>query len=129
MKLFMHLSVIFMIFILISCTNQTKTNEEIIKKNITSYLTAVESKDISEMIKYADDIRFPNKQEQKYEYENIPEIITETNLEKLEKVTETKYQATIKYKKDDDGTPSEITFPVIKKDNDWRIIVGQEVGK
>lgn len=125
MKLLKSLTVLFMLFIVIACTNQTN-EEDIIKKNITSYLAAIESGTISEMIKYADDIRFPNKQDQKNEYENIQDDISETSLEKLVKITETEYHAIIKYKQDNRDS-TEITFPVIKKDDGWKIIVGEDI--
>lgn len=125
MKLLKSLTVLFMLFIVIACTNQTN-EEDIIKKNITSYLAAIESGTISEMIKYADDVRFPNKQDQKNEYENIQDEISETSLEKLVKITETEYHAIIKYKQDNRDS-TEITFPVIKKDDGWKIIVGEDI--
>jgi ketosteroid isomerase-like protein len=125
MKLLKSLTVLFMLFIVIACTNQTN-EEDIIKKNITSYLAAIESGTISEMIKYADDVRFPNKQDQKNEYENIQDDISETSLEKLVKITETEYHAIIKYKQDNRDS-TEITFPVIKKDDGWKIIVGEDI--
>lgn len=125
MKLIKSLTVLFMMCTVIACTNQTN-EEEIIKKNITSYLAAIESGTISEMIKYADDVRFPSKQDQKKEYENIKDDISETSLEKLVKITETEYHAIIKYKQNNwDST--EITLPVIKKDDGWKIIVGEEI--
>lgn len=125
MKLLKSLTVLFMMFIVTACTNQTN-EEEIIKNNITSYLAAVESGTISEMIKYADDVRFPNKEDQKNEYESIQDDISETSLEKLVKITETEYHAIIKYKQANwDST--EITFPVIKKDDGWKIIVGEDI--
>jgi ketosteroid isomerase-like protein len=126
MKLLKSLTVLFMLFIVIACTNQTN-EEDIIKKNITSYLAAIESGTISEMIKYADDVRFPNKQDQKNEYENIQDDISETSLEKLVKITETEYHAIIKYKQDNREDSTEITFPVIKKDDGWKIIVGEDI--
>lgn len=125
MKILKFLTVLFMVSTLIACTNQTN-DEEIIKKNITSYLAAIESGNISEMIKYADDVRFPNKQDQKNEYENIDDDISETSLDKLVKITETEYHAIIKYKQDSQDF-TEITFPVIKKDDGWKIIVGENI--
>lgn len=125
MKLVKSLTIVFTMFILFACTSQT-SEEEIIKKNITSYLAAIEAGTISEMIKYADDVRFPNKQDQKNEYENIQDDISETSLEKLVKITETEYHAIIKYKQDNQDS-TEITFPVIKKDDGWKIIVGEDI--
>lgn len=127
MKLVKSLTIVFTMFILFACTSQT-SEEEIIKKNITSYLAAIEAGTISEMIKYADDVRFPNKQDQKNEYENIQDDISETSLEKLVKITETEYHAIIKYKQDNQDS-TEITFPVIKKDDGWKIIVGEDIKK
>ncbi|WP_156130852.1 hypothetical protein NYE80_11110 [Paenibacillus sp. FSL H7-0357] len=89
-------------------------------------MAAIESGTISEMIKYADDVRFPSKQDQKNEYENIQDDISETSLEKLVKITKTEYHAIIKYKQNNRDS-TEITLPVIKKDDGWKIIVGEDI--
>jgi len=115
-----------LLFVLTGCNTQTQTNEEVIRENIMKYLFAIESGDINEMVKYADDIRFPDKNDQKMEYENIDDDITDTSIEKLEKISATEYQVTIRYRQGK-GDLTKITFPVTKKDDGWKIIVGQDI--
>ena len=76
------------------------------------------------MVKYADDIRFPDKVEQKEQYSSIDEDITDTKIVELKKVSETEFEATVELI--NNGNLAEFTFPVEKQKAGWKIIVGQD---
>ena len=65
MRKFIVLGILLLLF-LVGCSN--KTTDEEVATLVSNYLQAVETKDISSMVKYADDIRFPDKAEQKEQY-------------------------------------------------------------
>jgi len=120
-----EITTMILLLILIGCNTQNQNHEEVIRGNIMKYLSAIESGDINEIVKYSDDIRFPDKNEQRLEYEKIQDDISDTSIEKLEKISDTEYQVTIKYKQDK-GQLTEIKFPVVKKEDGWRILVGRD---
>ncbi|MBK3496886.1 hypothetical protein JFL43_18870 [Viridibacillus sp. YIM B01967] len=68
-----------MLILLVDCSNETNlTTDEEVANLVNNYLEALETKDITSMLKYVDDIRFPDKVEQKEQYSNIDEDITDT---------------------------------------------------
>jgi len=126
MRKFIVLGILLLLF-LVGCS--TKTTDEKVVTVVSNYLQAVETKDISSMVKYADDIRFPNKAEQKEQYssifdEDIHSDVTDTKIVELKKVNETEFEATIELIEQGDLTKS--TFPVKKQKRGWKVIVGQD---
>lgn len=107
---------------LVGCS--AKTTDEKVTTLVSNYLEAVETKDVPSMVKYADDIRFPDKAEQKEEYSAMDNNITDTKIVELKKVSETKFEATIEAI--EEGNLIQLTFPVEKKKNGWKVIVGQD---
>lgn len=107
---------------LVGCS--AKTTDEKVTTLVSNYLEAVETKDVPSMVKYADDIRFPDKAEQKEEYSAMDNNITDTKVVELKKVSETKFEATIEAI--EEGNLIQLTFPVEKKKNGWKVIVGQD---
>jgi ketosteroid isomerase-like protein len=108
---------ILMLLILSGCSSETSlTTDEKVTGLVTSYLEALETKDISAMVKYTDDLRFPDKEEQKKQYSNIEEEITDTKIVEIKKVSETKFKATVEIVSD--GNLNELTFPIQKQEKD-----------
>ena len=126
MRKFIVLGIILLLF-LVGCS--TKTTDEKVETFVSNYLQAVETKDISSMVKFADDIRFPDKAEQKEQYssifdEDIHSDVNDTKIVELKKVNETEFEATIEMI--EQGNFTELTFPVQKQKRGWKVIVGQD---
>ncbi|GAA0336530.1 hypothetical protein GCM10008967_28610 [Bacillus carboniphilus] len=118
-------SITLMLIILTGCSSEASlTNEEKVTGVVNNYLEALESKDISAMVKYTDDLRFPDKEEQKKQYKNIEEEITDTKIVEVKQVSEIEFKATVEIVSD--GKLNELTFPIQKQEEDWKIIVGQD---
>jgi len=124
MRKFIVLGSLLFIFLAACSTKTTLTTDEEVTSLVNSYLEALETKDISSMVKYADDIRFPDKVEQKEQYSSIDEDITDTKIVELKKVSETEFEATVELI--NNGNLAEFTFPVEKQKAGWKIIVGQD---
>lgn len=116
MRKFIVLGILLLLF-LVGCS--TKTTDEKVATLVNKYLEAVEINDISSMVKYADDIRFPDKAEQKEQYSTIDFDITDTK-----KVSETEFEATVELI--EEGNLTNFTFPVEKQKTGWKVIVGQD---
>lgn len=113
-----------MLIILSGCSLESSlTTEEKVTVLVNSYLGALESKDRSAMVKYTDDLRFPDKEEQMKQYETMDAEITNTKIVEIKKVNETEFETTVEMVVD--GDKQELTFPIQKQEKDWRIIVGQ----
>lgn len=114
-----------MLIILSGCSSEASiSTDEKVTGLVSDYLEALESHDISALVKYADDLRFPDKKEQKKEYSNIEEEITDTKIVEIKKVDETEFEATVEIVSD--GNLYELTLPIQQQEKDWRIIVGQD---
>lgn len=124
MRRFIVLGILLLILLAGCSTKTTLTTDEEVTNLVNNYLEALETKDISSMVKYADDIRFPDKDEQKEQYSSIDEDITDTKIVELKKVSETEFQATVELI--NNGDLSNFTFPVEKQNTGWKIIVGQD---
>ncbi|MFY0758924.1 hypothetical protein AB1K32_08615 [Metabacillus dongyingensis] len=112
---------------LFGCSNEkTVTNKQDIENFVKTYLEALETKGVSSTIKYADDLRFPNKENQKEEYSIIfaEQDVTDSKIVNIKKVSENLFEATIEFVESGDFATH--TFPVKQKDEEWRIIVGQD---
>ncbi|WP_342540400.1 hypothetical protein MHI39_24120 [Heyndrickxia sp. FSL K6-6286] len=117
--------VILMFIFLTGCSTKTAlASDEEITNLVNNYLEALESRDISSMVKYADDIRFPDKDEQKEQYSSIDGDITDTKLIELQKVNETEFEVTVELV--DNGELVNLKFPVKKQKKGWKVIVGQD---
>ncbi|OAB47164.1 hypothetical protein [Paenibacillus antarcticus] len=122
---FKLLVMIIVIINLIGCSeSKTLDTKEKVREQVTAYLKAVEIKDIDTMVKYADDLRFPDKIQQKSEYQTISQKIDKALIKDLRKINDTEYSVTITT--EENGKMDEFTFPIKYVDQDWRIIVGQE---
>jgi len=122
---FKLLVMIIVIINLIGCSeSDTLDTEEKVREQVNTYLKAVESKDIDTMVKYADDLRFPDKIQQKSEYQTISQKIDKALIKDLLKINNTEYSVTITT--EENGKVDEYTFPIKYVNQDWRIIVGQE---
>jgi len=120
MRKHMVLGFLLLLFI-VGCSANT---DEEVTTLVSNYLKALETNDISSIVKYADDVRFPDKAEQKEQYSTINSDITDTKIVKLKKVNETEFEVTIEVV--EKGNLTKLTFPVKKQKTEWKVIVGQD---
>ncbi|WP_068776044.1 hypothetical protein [Paenibacillus sp. FJAT-26967] len=106
------------------CSSQSRSEQQV-KDHLTDYLKALENKDVETMVKLTDDIRFPDKEEQKNQYNSINQNIKNTSIKELKLISETEYLGMVSLIEDD--KEREISFPVKKIDNQWKIIVGHTI--
>jgi hypothetical protein len=109
-------------FIKDSKGNAAKSPETAIKTTVQSYLNAVNTGDTETMVKYTDDLRFPDKATQQENYKGIKEDITNISIESLEKMTETSYKVNITAHIQ--GKPQEFAVPVVNKYGMWLVVIG-----
>lgn len=125
MKKFIVLGIL-LLTLLVGCSNETTlTTDEEVTNLVNNYLQALESKDVSSMVKYADDLRFPDKVEQREQYSSIDDDITGTKIVVLKNVDETKFETTVELIRN--GNLAKVTFPVEKQKKGWKVIVGQDL--
>ncbi|WP_102272083.1 hypothetical protein [Cytobacillus massiliigabonensis] len=124
MKKFIVLGALLLILLSGCSTETTLTTDEKVANLVNNYLEALETKDKSSMVKYTDDLRFPDKEEQKKQYSSIDEDITDTKIVELKKVSETEFEVTVELA--NSGDLSTFTFPIQKQKKGWKIIVGQD---
>jgi hypothetical protein len=97
--------------------------EKAIGTTVHSYLNAINTGDTDTMVKYTDDLRFPDKATQKENYKNIKEAISNITIKSFNKMTETSYKvnvaATIQ------GKTQEFAIPVVNKYGMWLVVIGQ----
>ncbi|WP_211220780.1 hypothetical protein [Paenibacillus terrigena] len=124
MKLKLLLIIILIINLMGCSQSNTLDTEEKVQERITMYLEAIERNDIDKMVKYADDLRFPDKNKQKTEYKSISQKIEKTSIKDLRQINDKEYSVTITCEVD--GEADEFIFPIKYENQDWRIIVGQE---
>lgn len=97
--------------------------KEEVEKLLFNYLEAIEDNNISALVKYSDDLRFPDKKEQRENYLDIDSNYTDTKVIELINTSPTEFAATIEFV--DDDTRLELTFPIQQQKNKWKVIVGQ----
>ncbi|MGM0924754.1 MAG: hypothetical protein ACQEWW_26825 [Bacillota bacterium] len=126
MRMFIVLGTLMLIFLVGCSAEETLTKDEKVKNIVNKYLEAIETKNISATIKYADDLRFPDKDYQKEQYLILfsEQNVTDTKIVSLKKVSETKFKATVEFV--ENGNLSKYTFPVEQTENEWKVIVGQD---
>lgn len=89
------------------------------------YAKALETHDIPSMVKYSDDLRFNSEDEQMEQYLKIEQNITDASVLSLTKINEDNYEVIIEVIQNEEVI--ELTFPIYKKDGEWRILVGQDL--
>jgi hypothetical protein len=103
--------------------NAAKSPEAAIRTTVESYLSAVNTGDTETMVKYTDDLRFPDKATQKENYKGMKEPITNISIKGLEKMTETSYKVNISA--NIQGSMQEFAVPVVNKYGMWLVVIGQ----
>jgi signal recognition particle subunit SEC65 len=98
--------------------------EKQVSELVNNYLFALEKRNVDLQIEYADDVRYPEKNEQEEKYRAVGKEITETKLETLQEVTRDEYLVKVSYV-EDGGKRQEVSLPVVKKERKWKIILGQ----
>ncbi|MFL0366239.1 hypothetical protein ACH0BF_24995, partial [Pseudobacillus sp. 179-B 2D1 NHS] len=98
-----------------------------IESIVFDYLEAIKTKNISAATKYADDLRFPDKENQKEQYSILfsEQNVTDTKIVNLKRVSETEFKATVEFV--ENGNLGKHIFPIQQKEKEWKIIVGQDV--
>jgi hypothetical protein len=120
--------IVFALLIAVSLIHDSKANAEqspnqAINTVVTNYLQAIETGNLDVMVQNSDDLRFPDKADQKKNYAGIKQAVTHASVTSLEKVTASVYKANIKAIID--GNPEEFAIPVVYKYGKWLIIIGQ----
>lgn len=126
-KRFLFMGVLLAAF-LIGCSNEKAgADDKEVKALVNNYLSALEKKDISSAVKYAEDLRFPDKQIQEKEYREIFALqsVTDTKIKELKKVKEGSYEVIVEVI--EDGEKGTYTFPVEQTKNEWKLTVGQDI--
>jgi hypothetical protein len=100
-----------------------KSPDTAIRTTVQSYLNAVNAGDAETMVKYTDDLRFPDKATQIENYKGIKEAITNVSIKSLEKMTETSYKVNISA--NIQGNQQEFAIPVVNKYGIWLVVIGQ----
>lgn len=124
---FIVLSTLVLILLAGCSADETLTKDEQVKNIVNNYLEAIETKNIAAAIKYADDLRFPDKDYQKEQYSIMfpDQHITDTKIVSLKKVSKSEFEATVEFI--EDGNLAKHTFPIKQKEKEWKIIVGQDL--
>jgi hypothetical protein len=98
--------------------------EKAIKNTVHYYLDAVNAGDIDSMVKYTDDLRFPDKTVQKTNYKGIKESVTDVSIQSLAPITPTSYKvnvtAIIK------GNKQQFALQLVNKYGMWLVVIGQQ---
>jgi hypothetical protein len=108
-----------------SKANAALSPEKAINNTIQAYLNAINAGDTDTIVKYTDDLRFPDKATQLENYKSmvIKETISNISIKSLDKLTETSYKvnvsATIQ------GQTQEFAIPVVNKYGMWLVVIGQ----
>lgn len=113
-------SVILMVLILSGCSGG-QTAEEEVTGLLNNYLEALKSNDTSELVKYSDDLRFPDKKIQKNEYSNIDDDIKSTKIVGINQVNDTEFEAMVEVVSD--GESYELTLPVQKQKKAGKLLL------
>jgi ketosteroid isomerase-like protein len=107
-----------------SSANAAQSPEKAIRKTVHYYLDAVNAGDIDSMVKYTDDLRFPDKTVQKTNYKGIKESVTDVSIQSLEPLSPTSFKvnvtAIIK------GNKQQFALPLVNKYGMWLVVIGQQ---
>ncbi|USK32153.1 hypothetical protein LIT25_16225 [Bacillus sp. F19] len=126
MRRFIVLSTLVLVLLAGCSADETLTKDEQVKNIVDNYLEAIETKNIAAAINYADDLRFPDKENQKEQYSILfsKQHITDTKIINLKKISETEFEATIELV--ENGNLATYTLPIKQKEKEWKLIVGQD---
>ncbi|MGW9528143.1 hypothetical protein ACWHAM_10390 [Paenibacillus terrae] len=107
------------------------SNEELAKQSIRNYVEAAISGDASEAAKWVVDTRFNSEQEQLKEYKesvsNNP--FSDVSIKNVVSASDDTYTATVELTRKDDGSINTVTYPIIKKGDSWKVLVGGQETK
>jgi hypothetical protein len=110
-----------------SKADAAQSPEKAISNTVNAYLNAINTGDTDTMVKYTDDLRFPDKATQKENYKNIQKVaISNITIKSFDKITETSYHvnvsATIQ------GKTEGFAIPVVNKYGMWLVVIGPPAG-
>ncbi|MGG1662481.1 hypothetical protein [Brevibacillus sp. NRS-1366] len=116
--------------ILISSKGLSSSNPvEDARQSITLLKSALETKDVEEMIKYSTDIRFKDDIQRRKELSTIisqdSASISIIKIGRLHAVDDNLVMAQITFR--DNGKNFDLTLPVYKKDGQWKLVIGVSV--
>ncbi|MEK3936395.1 hypothetical protein MKY41_13825 [Sporosarcina sp. FSL W7-1349] len=109
--------------LLFGCSKMTL--EEQAENVLSNYLSALENHDINALVKYSDDLRFPDKSVQKENYLDIEHTNPIAKIIELQSISPTEFEATVEIVEEDGQL--ELTLPIQQKKNKWKVIVGQDL--
>lgn len=113
----------FAVLILVGCAGN-QTTEEQVTELVQKYVEALKVNDTAKLVKYSDDVRFPDKKQQKEEYLSIEQDITDAKMMSVNQVTDTEFETTLEITAD--GESNQLEFLVEKQTSGWKVIVGQD---
>lgn len=108
------------------------SNQELAKQAIKNYVEAGKSGDGLEALKWVIDTRFNNKEEQVKVYnESLKDSqFSDVSITDVASASDDSYTATVELTRKDDGSINTVTYPIIKKDGSWKVLIdGQQETK
>ncbi|MBE0336121.1 DUF4878 domain-containing protein [Paenibacillus sp. 23TSA30-6] len=110
---------------------ESVSNEELAKQSIKNYVEAAQSGDASEATKWVIDTRFKSEQEQLKEYkESLSDNpFSDVSIKNVVSDSDDTYTATVELTRKDDGSINTVTYPIVKKDDNWKVLVGGQETK
>ncbi|MET3211098.1 UNVERIFIED_CONTAM: type II secretory pathway pseudopilin PulG [Paenibacillus sp. PvR008] len=115
---------------------ESASNEELAKQSIKNYVEAAQSGDVSEAAKWVVDTRFNSEEEQLKEYKeslsstpfsdvSIKNVVSASDAT----YSDPTYTATVELTRKDDGSINTVTYPIIKKGDSWKVLLGGQETK
>ncbi|QDA30258.1 DUF4878 domain-containing protein [Paenibacillus polymyxa] len=105
------------------------SNQELAKQAIKNFVEAGKSGDGLEASKWVIDNRFNNKEEQVKVYNESAKDspFSDVNITDVASASDDTYKATVELTRKDDGSINTVTYPIIKKDDSWKVLIdGQQ---
>ena len=114
-----------LLLLLVGCsTEAVLTPEKEVEGLLQRYLKAVEDHDLTTLVELSDDLRFPDKKEQLENYLDIAPTVSETRIIELSTISPTEFEATVSIM--DADRQLELTLPIKRQKNKWKVIVGKD---
>ncbi|PPQ46865.1 hypothetical protein C5G87_19640 [Paenibacillus peoriae] len=111
---------------------ESVSNEELAKQAIKNYVEAGKSGDGLKASKWVIDTRFNSEEEQMKVYnESLKDNpFSDVNIKNVASASDDTYAATVELTRKDDGSINTVTYPIIKKNDSWKVLIdGQQETK
>ncbi|MDU7472318.1 MAG: DUF4878 domain-containing protein [Paenibacillus macerans] len=107
-------------------------NEPNPEQVVTSYIKAIEDKNVDAVINLVKDTRYSSLQDLKQEYENMisDNVFIDIKAGNVKTVNESNAEVQLVAQRNDGLNETDITLPLIKEDGNWKILItGQETSR